>query len=84
MIRPARPEDVPAILELVRDLASYERVPPEVAATEEALQVALFGPEPAVFAHVAEHEGAVGGFALWFFTFSTWFGNAPALLARLA
>ena len=75
MIRPAQPDDVPAILGLIRDLASYERARHEVVATEEALQVALFGPEPAVFAHVAEHEGGIGGFALWFLNFSTWLGT---------
>jgi GNAT superfamily N-acetyltransferase len=83
MIRPARPGDVPAIVELVRDLARYERALHEVSATEEALQAALFGPEPAVFAHVAEHEGAVGGFALWFLSFSTWLGKHGIYLEDL-
>ena len=74
VIRPARPDDVPAILGLIHDLATYERAPHEVKATEEGLRSALFAPEPAVFAHVAEHEGVVGGFALWFLNFSTWRG----------
>ncbi|MGH3321167.1 MAG: GNAT family N-acetyltransferase [Streptosporangiaceae bacterium] len=76
MIRPARPEDVPEILAMIRELATYERAPEQVEATEEALHAALFGPEPAVFCHLAEHDGAgVAGFALWFLNFSTWLGS---------
>ena len=72
MIRPARPADVPAIYRLILDLAEYERSAPEVTGTQEDLQRSLFGPDPAVYAHVAEHEGKVGGFALWFLNYSTW------------
>jgi GNAT superfamily N-acetyltransferase len=64
--------DVPAIYELIRDLAAYERSLPEVTGTQEQLHESLFGGEPAVFAHVAEHDGAVVGFALWFLNYSTW------------
>jgi len=45
-IRPARVEDVPVILELIRDLATYERAPKEVTATEEELVDVLFGEKP--------------------------------------
>ena len=72
MIRPARPADVPAIYQLIVDLAEYERSGPEVTGTREDLHRSLFGPDPAVFAHVAEHEGQVVGFALWFLNYSTW------------
>jgi len=72
MIRRAIPSDVPAIYELICDLAEYERSRPEVTGTEEQLRQSLFGPEPAVFAHIAEHEGQVCGFALWFRNYSTW------------
>jgi GNAT superfamily N-acetyltransferase len=72
VIRRARPADVPAIYQLIRDLAAYERALPEVTGTEEDLRRSLFGTEPAVFAHVAEHEGQVAGFALWFLNYSTW------------
>ena len=72
MIRPARPADVPAIYQLIRDLAAYERALPEVTGTLEDLQQSLFGSDPAVFAHVAEHDGEVAGFALWFLNYSTW------------
>jgi len=72
MIRRAAPGDVPEIHALIRDLAEYERSLPHVTGTPEQLRAALFGPEPAVFAHVAEHDGKVAGFALWFLNFSTW------------
>jgi GNAT superfamily N-acetyltransferase len=83
MIRPARPEDVPAILALVRDLAEYERALHEVEATEEQLRQALFGPDPRAYALVAEHEGTVAGFAVWFLTFSTWLGRHGVYLEDL-
>jgi GNAT superfamily N-acetyltransferase len=72
MIRRAGPADVPAIHALIRDLAEYERSLPEVTGTPDQLLQSLFGPDPAVFAHVAEHEGTVVGFALWFLNYSTW------------
>ena len=72
MIRPARPADVPAIYQLIRHLADYEHSLAEVTGTQEDLHRSLFGAEPAVFAHVAEHDGQVGGFALWFLNYSTW------------
>ncbi len=87
MIRPARPDDVPTILRLIRDLAEYERAASEVRATEQTLREALFGPAPAVFAHIAEHEGPdgaqVAGFALWFRNFSTWRGTHGIYLEDL-
>ncbi len=72
MIRPATPADVPGIYQLIRDLAEYERALPHVTGTREQLRAALFGPDPAVFAYVAEHQGQLAGFALWFLNFSTW------------
>jgi GNAT superfamily N-acetyltransferase len=74
MIRPATPADVPAILDLIRELAEYERAAHEVHATEEHLRAALFGDHPAAFVHIAEQDGEVAGFTLWFLTFSTWRG----------
>ena len=73
-VRPAVPGDVPVLLALVRELAAYEREPDAVVATEELLQAALFGAEPVASAHVAESDGEVVGFALWYVTFSTWQG----------
>ena len=83
MIRRARAEDVPAIRRLILGLAEYEQSLDEVAVTEEDLRGTLFGPEPSVFAHVAEHEGAVVGFALWFVNYSTWTGRQGIYLEDL-
>lgn len=61
---------------MIRELAEYEKAPDEAKATEPQLQEALFGPRPAIFAHLAEDEstGATVGFSLWFLNFSTWDG----------
>ena len=83
MIRPARPGDVARIHLLIRELADYERSLAEVTATEDDLARALFGPAPAVFAHVAEHDGRVAGFALWFVNYSTWAGSHGIYLEDL-
>jgi GNAT superfamily N-acetyltransferase len=83
LIRPARADDVPAIYQLVRDLAEYERSLHQVSATEEDLRRSLMADQPAVFAHVAEHEGEVVGVALWFVDFSTWEGQHGIYLEDL-
>jgi GNAT superfamily N-acetyltransferase len=75
LIRPAVAADVPVVLELVHELAVYEREPDAVEATEPMLSAALFGPHPAASCHVAlGDDGEVVGFALWYVTFSTWKG----------
>ena len=75
--RPAVPDDVPAILGLIRELAAYEREPDAVETTEESLLAALFPEDgsPTVHCHVVEVDGAVVGMAVWFMTFSTWTGR---------
>ena len=73
-IRPAVADDVPVLLELVHELAAYEREPDAVEATAAMLHEALLGPTPVASCHVALHEGEVVGFALWYVTFSTWRG----------
>ncbi|HEV2344601.1 MAG TPA: GNAT family N-acetyltransferase [Actinocrinis sp.] len=85
MIRPATPDDVPAILGMVRELAEYERARHEVRATGAQLRTALFGEHPAVYAHIAEDEetGEAVGFALWFLNFSTWLGTHGIYLEDL-
>jgi ribosomal protein S18 acetylase RimI-like enzyme len=88
VIRPARPEDVPVIAQLVRDLAEYEKEPESATATEEDFAAALFGAHPAAFAHVAEHTAEDGstevvGMALWFRNFSTWTGRHGIYLEDL-
>ncbi|MFD0363748.1 GNAT family N-acetyltransferase [Nocardia sp. GCM10030253] len=75
MIRRATPADVPALVELVYDLAEYEKARDECTLTAEQLHTALFGQTPALFAHVVEEEdGLVVGCAIWFLNFSTWEG----------
>jgi GNAT superfamily N-acetyltransferase len=83
LIRPARAGDVPAIYRLIRDLADYERSLDQVSATEEDLRRSLLADQPVVFAHVAEHEGEIVGFALWFINFSTWEGRPGIYLEDL-
>lgn len=75
MIRPARAADIPAIHQMIRDLAAYEQSLPEVSATEGDLRAALLAGQPSLFAHVAESGGRVVGFALWFLSYSTWLGR---------
>ena len=82
-IRPARPDDVPGILALVRELAEYERSLHEVTATEADLRAALFDDHPAVYCHVIEHDDELAGFAVWFLNFSTWLGQHGIYLEDL-
>lgn len=84
-IRPARPEDVPDVLRLIRDLATYEREPDAVEATEDDLQRWLFGADPVASVLVAEDApgGRVVGMALWFRTYSTWTGQPGIYLEDL-
>jgi GNAT superfamily N-acetyltransferase len=82
-VRPVRPDDVPAVVGLVRELAEYEKALHEVRLTEEQLTECLFGDSPALFGHVAEDAGEVVGMALWFLNFSTWRGTHGIYLEDL-
>ncbi len=82
-IRPATVADVPIILELIRALATYERAPNDVTATEDGLSKVLFGEKPAAEVLLAfENETAVG-FAVFFHNFSTWLGRPGLYLEDL-
>jgi GNAT superfamily N-acetyltransferase len=70
-VRPARREDVRAIVDLIRELAVYEKLEHLATATPEALEPQLFGERPACECLVGEQGGAVVGFALFFPNFST-------------
>jgi GNAT superfamily N-acetyltransferase len=83
LVRPARPDDVPVVLSLIRELADYERSLDSVQTTEADLLAVLFGDAPAAYCHVAEVGGAVAGFALWFLNFSTWVGSHGIYLEDL-
>jgi GNAT superfamily N-acetyltransferase len=74
---------VPRILELIKELADYERSLDQVIATARELGAALFAEQPAVFAHVADVDDTVVGFALWFVNFSTWLGKHGIYLEDL-
>ena len=82
-IRPARPDDVPVILDLVLGLARYEKLEHKVEATGNGLADALFGETPRVFCDLAETDGEIAGFALWFYSFSTFVGRHGIYLEDL-
>ena len=87
-VRPIRPDDVPAVVGLVRELAEYEQAPDEARMTQEQLSAALFGDFPALFRHVAVTDdgvapGQIVGMALWFLNFSTWRGTHGIYLEDL-
>ncbi|WP_216209362.1 GNAT family N-acetyltransferase [Amycolatopsis aidingensis] len=73
-IRRVRESDVDTVVELVHELAEYEKAPHECHLEAGQLRAALFAESPALFGHVAEVDGEVVGFALWFLNFSTWRG----------
>lgn len=84
MIREATLSDIGTIHDMIVELAVYEKEPDAVLATPGDLEAALFGPAPALFAHVAEDEnGTVVGFALWFLNYSTWLGTHGIYLEDL-
>jgi GNAT superfamily N-acetyltransferase len=82
-IRPAHVEDVPIILQLIRDLATYERAPNDVSATEEQLVGVLFGDKPAAEVLLAFEGKLPVGFAVYFYNFSTWLGRPGLYLEDL-
>src|SRR5262249_45223845 len=81
--RAARVDDVPIILELIRDLATYERAPDEVTATEEQLVDVLFGERPAAEVLLVFEADLAVGFAVYFYNFSTWLGRPGLYLEDL-
>ncbi len=82
-IRDATLADVPVILQLIRDLATYERAPNDVVATEEGLCDVLFGREPSAKVLLAFEGKEPVGFAVYFFNFSTWLGRPGLYLEDL-
>ena len=74
-IRRATKEDCPRLLELIRELADYERAPQEVTVTIEHFTNSGFGPHPVWWAFVATVDGRVEGFALYYIRYSTWKGQ---------
>jgi GNAT superfamily N-acetyltransferase len=74
-LRDATPDDLPAILRLLRALAEYEKLLHEVTATEADFARGLFAEPRRAEALLAEWDGAPVGFALWYYTFSTFQGH---------
>ena len=74
-IRPGTEQDVPRLLELIKELAVYEKAADEVVVTEEQLTKDGFGDNPYYELIVAELEGTVVGIALYYFAYSTWKGK---------
>jgi GNAT superfamily N-acetyltransferase len=82
-IRGAAEDDVPLLLSLIKELAEYERLSPEVAATEEVLRESLFGGRRVAEALLAYLGGEPAGFALFFHNFSTFLGKPGIYLEDL-
>jgi len=78
-IRKAVKEDCPRLLELVQELATYERAPNEVTVTLDHFVESGFGKNPVWWAFVAEENGIIQGFALYYIRYSTWKGQAMYL-----
>lgn len=74
-IRRAEKEDCPALLALIRELAEYEKAPEQVTVTLSHFEESGFGNHPVWWGFVAELEGVVVGFALYYIRYSTWKGQ---------
>lgn len=75
IIRPAVKEDCTRMMELIHELAIYEKAPEEVTVTFDHFVESGFGPNPVWWAYVAELDGKVEGFALYYIRYSTWKGQ---------
>jgi GNAT superfamily N-acetyltransferase len=82
-LRPATRSDVPLIVQLVRELATYERAPEAVVATEADYLRDGFGQKPRFHVLVGEWNGEPAGFALYFYNWSTWLGRPGLYLEDL-
>lgn len=82
-IRPATPADLPLVLEFIRALADYEKMLPEVEATEEKLRTTLFCEQPVAHCVLAFADGQPAGFAIYFFNYSTFLAKPGLYLEDL-
>ena len=83
VIRSAMPADAGLVLTFIRELAEYEKLLHEVEAREDDIARDLFGEQPRVFCEIAEWGGEPVGFALWFYTYSTFQGRHGLYLEDL-
>jgi GNAT superfamily N-acetyltransferase len=79
VIRRAVKEDCPRLLELITELAIYEKAPNDVTVTMDHFIESGFGEKPVWWSFVAEADGKVEGFALYYIRYSTWKGQAMYL-----
>ncbi len=82
-IRPVRRDEVGIVLQLIHDLAVYEKAPNEVEATEKELLETIFSNDPKVFCDLVEVDGEIAGMAIWFLNYSTWQGKHGIYLEDL-
>jgi GNAT superfamily N-acetyltransferase len=78
-IRKAAATDCARLMELIRELAHYEKAPQEVTVTLEHFTESGFGAHPVWWAFVVESDGIIHGFALYYIRYSTWKGKAMYL-----
>jgi GNAT superfamily N-acetyltransferase len=82
-IRPARKDETSIILQLIKDLAEYEKAPDEVKASEKEIIETIFADNPKVFCDLVEVDGDIAGMAIWFLNYSTWQGKHGIYLEDL-
>lgn len=75
IIRTGRKEDLPRVLELIKELAAFEKAPGEVMNTVELMERDGFGPNPIFGFFVAEAENRINGLSLYYWRYSTWKGK---------
>ena len=83
IIRPARKDEAGIILQLIHDLALYEKATHEVEATEKEIVETIFSENPKVFCELVEVDGDIAGMAIWFLNYSTWQGKHGIYLEDL-
>ncbi|NCX33741.1 MAG: GNAT family N-acetyltransferase [Actinobacteria bacterium] len=82
-IRPARRDEASIILQLIKDLAEYEKAPDEVKTSEKEIIETIFADNAKVFCDVVEVDGDIAGMAIWFLNYSTWQGKHGIYLEDL-
>lgn len=83
IIREAVREDAPQILEFIKDLAAYEKMSDDVVATVEDIEHTVFAEQPKAHCLIAEYDGQSAGFALYFYSYSTFLGKHGIYLEDL-
>jgi len=83
IVRPANINDADTIKQFILDLAIYEKAEHEMLANEQHIRDTLFCDNPQAFALIAEIDGVAVGFAVYFFSYSTWLGKYGIYLEDL-